>query len=495
MLTGLVALALAVTLFVYWFDFATDMVAASGFGPWGYALLWLAFGANLLLWTVMGLARLGDDAVHAALGRTPRSRYRKGRGRSRARGRVLAAAGAPAGGAGAEAPAGGADDAVPAPGEAAGDPPPARIAVVIPAHNEEQVIGGAISSALELFDRWDIYVVSDSSGDATAGIAARAGVNVLELMKNRGKAGALEAVIEEFDLASNYDGVLILDADTTLDAGYVEGARRQLRDPDVAAVAGFVVSEWKPRERTFVGRLISAYRDRLYFMLQYLMRFGQTWRFANTSFIVPGFASVYRSEALREIDINPRGLVIEDFNMTFEVHRKRLGRISMNPDTKAYSQDPFTFADYRKQVTRWTLGFWQTVRRHKLWPSVFCFFLALYIIEVVLVSFLLLVTALTAGFVLVGTVAGEPFLGVPFAGDLFAGVTAFLPLVALAIGLFIPDYMLTCLMTAIRRRPSYLLYGLLFFPIRLVDSYLALKTIPQAWTARTDGTWTSPVRG
>nr|WP_316042290.1 glycosyltransferase family 2 protein [Nocardiopsis sp. CNR-923] len=191
--------------------------------------------------------------------------------------------------------------------EESDEPRDARIAVIIPAHNEEPVIAGAIESALRLFDRWDVYVVSDSSKDATAEIAARTGVNVLELLTNRGKAGALEAVIEEFALTENYDGVLILDADTELDAGYVEGAKRQLRDPDVAAVAGFVVSEWKPGERTFVGRLISVYRDRLYFMLQYFMRFGQTWRHSNTSFIVPGFASVYRSSALREIEINPKG--------------------------------------------------------------------------------------------------------------------------------------------------------------------------------------------
>ncbi|WP_304452379.1 glycosyltransferase family 2 protein [Nocardiopsis sp. YSL2] len=509
LLTGLVALVLTVALFVYWFDYASGLAAATG-GVLAYAFLWLAFGANLLLWTVMGLLRLTEESARSVLRRGSRAGGRRAVAPEDSRDRVLVAAGGPGGepepavsgrsGAGGTALAetgerpsgvveggsGGVSEA-----DAAED---ITLAVVIPAHNEEPVIDGAIASALSLFDRWDIYVVSDSSGDATAEIAARTGVNVLELLTNRGKAGAIEAVIEEFALTDNYDGVVILDADTELDEGYVRGAKRQLSDPGVAAVAGFVVSEWKPWERTFVGRLISAYRDRLYFLLQYLMRFGQTWKRTNTSFIVPGFASVYRSSALREVEINPKGLVIEDFNMTFEVQRKRLGTISMRPDTKAYSQDPFTFRDYYKQVGRWTLGFWQTVRRHKVWPSVFWLALALYIAEVVVVSFTLLATTLLGVFVLVGTLWGETALTVPYFGEGFTAVTALLPLTAIVIGLFVPDYMLTCVMAMVRRRPSYLLYGLFFFPVRLVDAYLSLRMIPRAWTASSDGRWSSPIR-
>ncbi|MBR8740896.1 glycosyltransferase [Nocardiopsis sp. MG754419] len=508
--TGLIALVLVAALFVFWFDFATGLAAASGLGALGYAFLWMAFGLNLLLWTVMGLLRLAEDGARAALGRR-RPAHRRERpvvrgGRHRER--VLVGAGA--GGGAIEGPGHAGDTLVATRGDAGGggvltsapvggdvvatDPDDITLAVIIPAHNEEPVIDAAISSALGLFNRWDIYVVSDSSKDSTAEIAAKTGVNVLELLTNRGKAGAIEAVIEEFALTDNYDGVLILDADTELDPGYVEGAKRQLADPEVAAVAGFVVSEWKPGERSVVGRVISAYRDRLYFMLQYLMRFGQTWRRANVAFIVPGFASVYRSRALKQITVNPPGLVIEDFNMTFEVHHKRLGRVSMNPDTKAFSQDPFTFGDYRKQVRRWTLGFWQTLRRHKLWPGLFCVCLVLYVFEVVVVSLMLLATVVLAAFVLLGTVAGDLLAGVPLFTDAFTGVTAFLPLAALAVGLLVPDYMLTCVMTVVRRRPSYLIYGLFFFPIRLVDAYISLRMIPKAWTAKSDGRWSSPVR-
>ena len=40
--------------------------------------------------------------------------------------------------------------------------------------------------------------------------------------------------------------------------------------------------------------------------------------------IVPGFASMYRTDAVAQIDVTGAGLVIEDFNMTFEIHAKKL---------------------------------------------------------------------------------------------------------------------------------------------------------------------------
>ncbi|QBI52031.1 glycosyltransferase [Streptomonospora litoralis] len=527
-LAGVIALTLAVTFFVQWLRFALGSATEATPMP---LLLGMAFGVNLLVWSLVGAARLGDDSVRALAARRRGPARRRSRaaasspaleGAAEPGGRAALAGAAEAdgdrvlvrsraggphpGGSGGSAGWGSAEDGgrepreraaaggAPAAVQAPADPRRINLAVVIPAHNEEPVIDAAITSALRLFDRWDIYVVSDSSRDATADIAAETGVNVLELLTNRGKAGAIEAVIEEFELTENYEGVVILDADTELDAGYVEGARRQLGDPHVAAVAGFVVAEWKPKQRTVVGRLISAYRDRLYWLLQYLLRFGQTWRHSSVSFIVPGFASVYRTRSLKGIDINPKGLVIEDFNMTFEVHHKRLGRISMNPDTKAYCQDPFTMGDYVKQVRRWTLGFWQTVRRHGIWPSLFWFALFFYILEVVVVSVLLLATAALGLFTLLPPLTGGAVLEIAGYASGYTAVTAVLPLTTILIGLFVPDYVLTCLLATVRRRPSYLVYGLFFLPMRVIDAYLTLRTLPQAWTAKSDGRWKSPTR-
>lgn len=504
LVTVVLALTLAVVLAIQWLQFALGL--AGNTVP-AALFVWLVFGVNLTVWLTVGLVRGIDDG---ARGFTRRRRLRAIQQpviapSSRIRQRILPDRSPEA----PEAPEvkeiqEAQEIAVPAtyPQNAATTPAPEggtaaapnSIGVIVPAHNEEPVIGAAVRSALRLFKRWDIYVVSDSSQDATADIAAATGVNVLELLSNRGKAGAIEAVISEFNLVNTYDAVVILDADTELDQHYISGVRRQLEDPQVAAVAGLVVAEWKPWERTLVGRLISAYRDRLYLMLQYLMRFGQTWRFTNTTFIVPGFASTYRTSTLREIDVNPKGLVIEDFNMTFDVHRKRLGRISMSPNASAVCQDPFTIGDYVRQVRRWTLGFWQTVRLHGIWPSLFWFALLCYLAEVLLVAILLLSATLLTALTVLPLLVGDMVLGAGAYAAAYAAVTAVLPLPVLLVGLLVPDYVLTCVVAALRRRPSYLIYGLFFLPLRLVDSYLVLRTLPQAWRSSSDGRWRSPGR-
>ena len=61
---------------------------------------------------------------------------------------------------------------------------------------------------------------------------------------------------------------------------------------------------------------------------------------------------MYRVDVLDQIDIAAPGLVIEDFNMTFEVHAKKLGRIAFRPDVAvAYTQDPDTWDDCTKMAT------------------------------------------------------------------------------------------------------------------------------------------------
>nr|WP_316042289.1 hypothetical protein [Nocardiopsis sp. CNR-923] len=93
LLAGLVALVLAAALFVYWFDFATAAADEAGGGVVAYAFLWLAFGANLLWWSAVGVLRLGEGSVRAVAGRGPRSRRRQMTGGTEHE-RVLVLAGA-----------------------------------------------------------------------------------------------------------------------------------------------------------------------------------------------------------------------------------------------------------------------------------------------------------------------------------------------------------------------------------------------------------------
>ena len=373
------------------------------------------------------------------------------------------------------------------------DVSPENVAVLVPAHNEEVVIASTLTSVLRLVAPSNVHVIADGCTDDTADIARSFGVNVLELQPAHGKAGGISAAVERFELPTRFEAMLIVDADTELDLHYLERALPMLEHPDVVAVAGYARTTWRPGELRLLGRLIVCYRTRLYALMQWV-KYGQTWRWTNVTAIVPGFASMYRTNVLPKMDLNPPGLVIEDFNMTFEIHRKRLGRIAFRPGVGASTQDPDNAKDYCRQVVRWQLGFWQTVRRHGFWRSWFSAALALFILEVLLASLVLVgvvaACALLGLAALAGAVTGDPhWLGAP---DRVLGNYITAPNVLLFLAL--PDYLLTCLVAAALRRPSLLVYGLGFLPIRLVDAAITLRTLPKAWRATSTGRWTSPTR-
>jgi poly-beta-1,6-N-acetyl-D-glucosamine synthase len=382
----------------------------------------------------------------------------------------------------------------PSPAVAAPSPlEPGDVAVLIPAHNEEPVLGATINSALRVVPECNVYVVADGCDDATAEIARSAGVNVLELDPGRGKAGGIEAAIKQFDIQRRFGVLLIVDADTELDERYLARGLPLLDQPGVVAVAGYARAGWRPEELSRVGRFLVAYRARLYLVMQWL-KYGQTWRWTNVTAIVPGFASMYRTSALGRMDLNPPGLIIEDFNMTFELHRRQLGKIAFQPAVYATTQDPDNFRDYCRQVLRWHLGFWQTLRRHGFWPSGFSAALALFILEILLASAGIVVLVGTL-LLFVPVVLVDQYMEVLGLGVGFDGVVGFSLLLAGDL-LFLAamDYLLTCVTALALRRPSLLLYGVGFLALRLVDAALILRAIPQAWSASSDGQWTSPTR-
>ena len=369
---------------------------------------------------------------------------------------------------------------------------PADVAVVVPAHNEEPVIAATIDSVLRLAPVENIHVIADGCTDATATIARARGVHVLELTPGRGKAGGIEAAVRRFGIPERFAVLLIVDADTRLDQRYLERGLPMMDRPGVVALAGYARAGWRPRELSPVGRYLISYRTRLYAVMQWL-KYGQTWRWTNVTAIVPGFASMYRTDVLGSMDLNPPGLVIEDFNMTFEVHHKRLGKIVFRPAVHATTQDPDNLRDYFRQVLRWHLGFWQTVRRHRLWVSGFCAALTLFVAEVLIATagIILLVVLLVA----IGTVMLVSQV-TPHDGWLagLSGLTDYLTLPNLLLFLVLPDYLLTCVAALALRRPSMLLYGAGFLGLRFIDAIATLLAIPLAWRTRSTGQWTSPTR-
>ncbi len=99
-------------------------------------------------------------------------------------------------------------------------------AVVIPAHNEAPVLNSTLNSLIEISNNLaQIHVIADHCSDATAAIAARAGVQV-HIRSDQGPAGkgpALHWWLSETRMqASPEQLILVMDADSRISPGFVE---------------------------------------------------------------------------------------------------------------------------------------------------------------------------------------------------------------------------------------------------------------------------------
>lgn len=110
--------------------------------------------------------------------------------------------------------------------------PRIRFAVIVPAHNEEKVLGKLLSN-LEQLDYpkslYDIYVIADNCTDNTAAIAANKKVAVMERFHKhlKGKGHALEFAFDRLGFTSplsecGYDAVAVFDADNLVAANYLK---------------------------------------------------------------------------------------------------------------------------------------------------------------------------------------------------------------------------------------------------------------------------------
>lgn len=84
-----------------------------------------------------------------------------------------------------------------------------RIAVLMPAYNEADLIGETVAAALAMPGVAEVVVIDDGSDDETASVASEAGARVIQLAENSGKGAALNAGIEQVEA----DIYLMIDAD------------------------------------------------------------------------------------------------------------------------------------------------------------------------------------------------------------------------------------------------------------------------------------------
>jgi cellulose synthase/poly-beta-1,6-N-acetylglucosamine synthase-like glycosyltransferase len=364
-----------------------------------------------------------------------------------------------------------------------------KIAVCIPAHNEEDVIKEAISSVKKLIPPSQIFVVSDGSNDKTPEIASQSKCNVLVNIKGVGKAKALKGLLKNFRILDKYKYVVFVDADTRLDINYMRRALRYMYfHPEVAALTSHAVPMWKKKSKFGIPDFISAYRTRLYKVLQMSFMYGMTWRYTNVNVVIPGFAALYRTQVLEKLQLDTKGVLIEDFNLAFQVHKKKLGTIAYQPDISATYQDPGTIEDYWNQVRRWNIGFFQTVKVQGFWFSFFWIAVIVFMVE--LVSFSLFILFLPIAFIVFllplvnlaslnenATLA--PFLfphGYIEAIEVFAALVFF-------------DFLLTVAIALIEKKYRLIIYGPFFVVFSFINSLILVSSIKKGLFGKSEGRW------
>ena len=140
-----------------------------------------------------------------------------------------------------------------------------RFAVLIPAHNEELLIGAALKSLMQLnYPRksFNVIVIADNCNDATARIVKESGAIALERFDTEkiGKGYALEWALErllsadpepDLSVASAFDAVVVLDADTQVAPNLLATFAEAIKSGEKAMQARYEVlnpdESWRTR--------------------------------------------------------------------------------------------------------------------------------------------------------------------------------------------------------------------------------------------------------
>lgn len=233
-----------------------------------------------------------------------------------------------------------------------------NIAVLIPACNEEKVLSKTLEALIKIIPRSQLYIVNDCSTDNTRRIAEEYTENVLNLNYRSGKAGALNLAIDYFNLGRKYNYILPLDADTIISRRFLEEASSLFasdRQGKIVAIVGRVCG----RDVNWV----TLYRIWEYEITHLIHKSAQDILGVIT--VCSGCATIYRSRIMTTVGF-PAGTLTEDMDLTFLIHRQKLGRVCYLKNAYVITQDPATLRDYIKQINRWYTGFWQCIGKYDI---------------------------------------------------------------------------------------------------------------------------------
>jgi cellulose synthase/poly-beta-1,6-N-acetylglucosamine synthase-like glycosyltransferase/peptidoglycan/xylan/chitin deacetylase (PgdA/CDA1 family)/spore germination protein YaaH len=234
-----------------------------------------------------------------------------------------------------------------------------RVAVLVPAFNEEMVIERTVRSVLDSdYPNLRVIVIDDGSSDRTYEVACntfaeqiKAGHVLVLRQENGGKARALNYGLTFVD-EEIYVGI---DADTIIAREAITHLVPHFINPKVGAMAG----------NAKVGNRVNLWTR--WQALEYITSQNFERRALNalaTVSVVPGAIGAWRTSAVKEAGGYKHDTVAEDADLTMALLQHGYN-VEYEDRSLAYTEAPTTANGLMRQRFRWSFGILQATYKHK----------------------------------------------------------------------------------------------------------------------------------
>ncbi len=234
-----------------------------------------------------------------------------------------------------------------------------RVAVLIPAYNEEKVIVRTIRSVMmSTYKNIRIIMIDDGSKDSTYDIAREAypadiasGRLTVLTKPNAGKAEALNFALQHFD-EEIYVGI---DADTVVAHDAIARLVPHFANPKIGAVAG----------NAKVGNRVNLWTR--WQALEYITSQNFERRaldLFDVVVVVPGAIGAWRTAAVKVGDGYHPNTVAEDADLTMNLLEQGYS-VVYEDQALAFTEAPVTADGLMRQRFRWSFGILQAIFKHR----------------------------------------------------------------------------------------------------------------------------------
>ena len=235
-----------------------------------------------------------------------------------------------------------------------------RFMAIIPAHNEEAVIGNLIESLKNQNynkDLYDIYVIADNCTDDTARVSRKLGAIVYERFDEtkKTKGYALDWFLQQkIKEDAPYDAICIFDADNIVDKNFIKAMNKKLCQGED------VVQGYRDIKNPADNWITSGYalfywtNHRFYHLARYNL--GLSPMLNGTGFMV-NFNIIKENNGWKTLTLT------EDIEFSLQriLKGKRLGWAT---DAIVYDEQPTGFKQSWSQRSRWTVGHMQCIKEY-----------------------------------------------------------------------------------------------------------------------------------